>query len=82
MCRAADLNVLKASNHSTQLNDESFFEFAQTLQQRIETDGIESAFQRCTSRKPVADEVALLKQLDSLNAARALLNLDETINRE
>lgn len=66
----------------TLLNDASFFEFAQTLQQRIETDGIESAFQRCTSRKPTPEEVALLNQLDSLNAARALLNLDETINRE
>jgi len=66
----------------TLLNDLSFFEFAQALQGIIDQDGLEIAFQRCTSRRPTADELALLQTLDPLNAARALLNLDETINRE
>ena len=66
----------------TLLNDLSFFEFAQALRVIIDQEGLEIAFQRCTSRRPTADELALLKTLDPLNAARALLNLDETINRE
>lgn len=66
----------------TLLNDAAFFEFAQALQQRIEAEGIRTTFQRCTSREPTDEEVELLSQLDPLGAARALLNLDETINRE
>lgn len=66
----------------TLLNDAGFFEFAQALQVVIDNQGLEVAFQRCTSRSPTAEEITLLKQLDTLNAARALLNLDETINRE
>lgn len=66
----------------TLLNDAAFYEFAQSLQQRIEDEGLESAFIRCTTRKPTKEELDLLGQLDSLGAARALLNLDETINRE
>ncbi|MGV3484336.1 MAG: DUF1553 domain-containing protein, partial [Planctomycetaceae bacterium] len=66
----------------TLLNDASFFEFATALEKRIHRDGLEVTFQRCTSRRPTPEELQLLSQLDSLNAARALLNLDETINRE
>ena len=66
----------------TLMNDGSFFEFATALEKIIEKDGLEAAFQRCTSRKPKPDELAVLKKLDSLNAARALLNLDETVTRE
>jgi len=66
----------------TLLNDLAFFEFAQALRVIIDQEGLEIAFRRCTSRRPTADELALLQTLDPLNAARALLNLDETINRE
>ena len=66
----------------TLMNDGSFFEFATALEKIIEKDGLEAAFQRCTSRKPKPDELAVLKKLDSLNAARTLLNLDETVTRE
>lgn len=66
----------------TLMNDGGFFEFATALEKIIQKDGIETAFRRCTTRAPEPDEVAILKQLDSLNAARALLNLDETVTRE
>ncbi len=66
----------------TLLNDKSFFEFATELQKKIDKHGLAFAFQSCTSRAPSDDELKLLAGLDSLNAARALLNLDETINRE
>jgi mono/diheme cytochrome c family protein len=66
----------------TLLNDTAFFEFAQGLEKTIRHDGIEVAFQRCTSRAPSAEEKALLAQLEPLEAARTLLNLDETITRE
>jgi len=66
----------------TLLNDAGFFEFAQALEKRIESDGVASAFRRCTSREPTEEELELLGQLDTLGVARALLNLDETINRE
>lgn len=66
----------------TLLNDLAFFEFAQALKTQIETAGIAVAFERCTSRQPSDEELELLSQLNSLGAARALLNLDETINRE
>jgi mono/diheme cytochrome c family protein len=66
----------------TLMNDSSFFEFATALEKIIRKDGIETAFRRCTSRTPKAEELAVLKKLDTLNAARALLNLDETFTRE
>ena len=66
----------------TLLNDVAFFEFAGTLQKIIGDEGLEAAFRRCTSRRPQAEELAVLQQLDPLNAARTLLNLDETITRE
>lgn len=66
----------------TLLNDGGFFEFAMALEKIIRQDGLETAFRRCTTRAPQADELAVLKKLDTLNAARALLNLDETVTRE
>ena len=66
----------------TLMNDAGFFEFATALKSTIETDGLAAAFERCTSRPPKPDELAVLKQLDPLNAARVMLNLDETITRE
>ena len=66
----------------TMLNDLGQFEFAQALQRIIETDGLAEAFQRCTSRLPSDREQQVLSRLDSLSAARVLLNLDETITRE
>lgn len=66
----------------TLMNDSSFFEFATALEKIIQKDGLETAFKRCTSRAPKPDELAVLKKLDSLNAARVLLNLDETVTRE
>ena len=38
--------------------------------------------QALAARAPQADELAVLKKLDTLNAARTLLNLDETVTRE
>ena len=66
----------------TLMNDSSFFEFATALEKIIRKDGIETAFRRCTTRAPKGDEIAILKKLDTLNAARVLLNLDETFTRE
>jgi len=66
----------------TLMNDAGFFEFAQALSIQIEKQGLEWAFLRCTSRSPKESELAILAQLDSLSAARVLLNLDETITRE
>ncbi len=66
----------------TLLNDNGFFEFATALERIIQKDGLEAAFIRCTSRTPKPDELAVLKKLDTLNAARVLLNLDETVTRE
>ena len=66
----------------TLMNDGSFFEFAAALEKIIREDGIETAFRRCTSRLPEPEELAILNKLDPLNAARALLNLDETVTRE
>lgn len=66
----------------TLMNDRNFFEFAQALQSIIEAEGLEVAFRRCTSRTPTPEELAILEQLDTLNAARVLLNLDETVTRE
>jgi hypothetical protein len=64
------------------MNDASFFEFAQAMEKIIAHDGMEAAFRRCTGRVPDEKELATLKKLDSITAARALLNLDETITRE
>lgn len=66
----------------TLLNDAGFYEFATALEKIIQKDGLEEAFRRCTSRKPRADELAVLKTLDTMSAARTLLNLDETLTRE
>ena len=66
----------------TLMNDRGFFEFAQALSETIKNKGVEIAFERCTSRKPTNRELEILRSLDSLNAARALLCLDETITRE
>lgn len=66
----------------TLLNDAAFVEFAEALSKIIEKEGLEVAFQRCTSRRPTEPEMALLNQLDSFSAARVLLNLDETLTRE
>src|SRR5690606_1037393 len=54
----------------TLMNDAAFFELAQALAEIIETDSVSTAFRRCTARFPEPDELAVLEQLDSLNAAR------------
>lgn len=66
----------------TLMNDTAFFELAQGLSQIIQQQGLPYAFRRCTSRLPSESEIATLQRLDSLSAARVLLNLDETITRE
>ena len=66
----------------TLLNDAACFEFAQAMSKFVEKEGVEAAFQRCMARRPSDAELAKLKSLDALTAARVLLNLDETITRE
>jgi hypothetical protein len=66
----------------TLLNDPAFFEAAQAMAKVIEKEGLAAAFRRCTSRAAEAAELAVLAKLDPLSAARALLNLDETITRD
>ncbi len=66
----------------TLMNDSSFYEFATSLEKIIEKEGLVVAFKRCTSRDPKPDELKILESLGNLNAARALLNLDETVTRE
>ena len=66
----------------TLLNDPAYFEAAQALAKVIEKEGLATAFRRCTSRAPEAAELVVLTPLDRLSAARALLNLDETITRD
>ena len=66
----------------TLLNDPAFMEFAQAMEKIVKKDGIEKAFERCTARKPSPKEIERLSKLDTLTAARVLLNLDETITRE
>jgi len=66
----------------TLLNDTAFFEVARHLSGIIDRDGLTSAFRVCTARQPSAEELAVLSSLDSLSAARVLLNLDETMTRE
>lgn len=78
-CRIRSNTPLQAL---TLMNDEAFFEFARSLEKIIQRDGLETAFRRCTSRPPTSDELATLQKLDTLTAARLLLNLDETITRE
>lgn len=66
----------------TLMNDPAHVEFAEALDLVIQHSGIETAFRRCTSRYPTAEELAILAKLGTLSAARTLLNLDETITRE
>jgi len=66
----------------TLLNDPAFFEFATAMKKIVETEGIDAAFRRCTSRKPTDEEREILAKLDTLSAARVLLNLDETVTRD
>ncbi len=66
----------------TLMNDTGFFEFAEALEKIIQNDGLETAFRRCMSRKPQPEELSILQRLDSINTARTLLNLDETVTRE
>ena len=65
----------------TLLNDGAFVEFADSLQRRIEKDGLENAFRAATGRAPRQDELAVLTKLSTRSAARVLLNLDETVTR-
>ena len=48
----------------------------------IKEEGIGIAFRRCASRFPRPEELTILDALDPLGAARALLNMDETVTRE
>jgi len=66
----------------TLLNDSAFVEFAQSLEKSVRNDGLDTAFQRCTSRRPTPAEKATLQKLQPQEIARVLLNLDETITRE
>ena len=66
----------------TLLNDAAFFECAAGLEKIIRKEGLAAAFCRCTSRLPTTEERAVLEKLDTLSAARVLLNLDETVTRE
>ncbi len=66
----------------TMMNDAGFFELAVALEKFIQKDGLEAGFRRCTGRAPEVSEMAVLEKLDTITAARTLLNLDETITRE
>lgn len=66
----------------TLLNDPAFIECADALAAVIQREGLAPAFRRCTSRQPTAAELAVLQPLSARSAARALLNLDETITRD
>ncbi len=66
----------------TLMNDAAFFECATALEKIIAEQGLETAFRRCTGRRPDAKELEVLERLDALTAARTMLNLDETITRE
>lgn len=66
----------------TLMNDPAFFEFAETLADVIEQEGVAVAFRRCTARFPDSEELTVLRGLDSITAARVLISLDETITRE
>jgi hypothetical protein len=64
------------------MNDAGLFELAEKLAAVIEAEGLVAAFRRCVSRSPTESELAVLADLPPLDAARVLLNLDETISRE
>jgi cytochrome c553 len=66
----------------TLLNDTAFVELAAALAEVIRAEGVGPAFRRCTGRLPDADEMTVLAALDADDAARVLLNLDETVTRE
>jgi len=66
----------------TLLNDLAFVECAEALAAVVAHDGPAVAFRRCTGREPNLEELAVLAPLDSRDAARVLLNLDETVTRE
>ena len=66
----------------TLLNDSASVEFAQALARIIEKDGLDAGFRRCTARTPTKAEKRTLSALQPLEAARVMLNLDETITRE
>jgi hypothetical protein len=66
----------------TLLNDSASVEFAQALARIIGKEGVEAGFLRCTARRPTAQEKQSLAGLEPMEAARVLLNLDETITRE
>ena len=63
-------------------NDTSYCELAQALERLIASQGLAECFRRCTSRYPDTAELDALSRLDTLTAARVMLNLDETITRE
>ncbi len=71
----------------TLLNDAAFVELAGALADVVRAEGAGGAgagiaFRRCTGRWPDADEQRVLAGLDPADAARVLLNLDETVTRE
>ncbi len=66
----------------TLLNDAAFVEMAEALGRIVAAEGVEAAFRRCTGRRPDAEERAVLADLEPFEAARVLLNLDETMTRE
>lgn len=66
----------------TLMNDAGFVEFAAALEKRIKAEGLNAAFRHCLARSPRPEELAVLAKLDTMTAARVLLNLDETITRE
>jgi hypothetical protein len=66
----------------TLLNDAAFHECANALGGLIQREGAEQAFRRCTSRRPGGEELAVISRLPPPDAARVLLNLDETVTRE
>ena len=66
----------------TLLNDAAFVELSGALADVVRSDGVTAAFRRCTGREPDAEDVAVLSLLDAADAARVLLNLDETVTRE
>jgi hypothetical protein len=48
----------------------------------VARDGPAVAFRRCTGRDPSHEELTVLAPFDPRDAARVLLNLDETVTRE
>ena len=64
------------------MHDAGFFECAEALEEIIAEQGLETAFRRCTGRRPDSKELEVIRRLDTLTAARTMLNLDETITRE